>query len=134
MNYHSLTGRPTRDPEVITYHDNSGQGEMAKFTLAVNRRYSRDDKTADFFQCVAFGRQAKTVKEHVKKGKKILITGRMENNDYESDGIKVYGYNFEGDRYDIGDKFGYIKAIIDFALEREDLSQQVKEYIKKVAE
>lgn len=45
---------------------------------------------------------------------------------------KVYGYNFIGNRYDIGDKFGYIKAIIDFALEREDLSTKVMEYLKKV--
>ena len=34
--------------------------------------------------------------------------------------------------YDIGDKFGYIKAIIDFALEREDLSSKVMEYLKEV--
>lgn len=41
----------------------------------------------------------------------------------------VFGYCFEGDRYDIGDKFGYVKAIIDFSLEREDLSDKVREYI-----
>lgn len=45
----------------------------------------------------------------------------------------VYGYCFEGKRYDIGDKFGYIKAIIEFALEREDLSLKVKNYIKTLA-
>lgn len=41
----------------------------------------------------------------------------------------VYAYDFEGVRYDVGDKFGFIKATIDFALDREDLKNQVEEYI-----
>ena len=41
----------------------------------------------------------------------------------------VYAYDFEGKRYDVGDKFGFIKATIDFALDREDLHDQVIEYI-----
>lgn len=45
----------------------------------------------------------------------------------------VYAYDFEGIRYDVGDKFGFIKATIDFALDREELHDQVLEYIKKIA-
>ncbi len=45
----------------------------------------------------------------------------------------VYAYDFEGVRYDVGDKFGFIKATIDFSLNREDLSDKVKEYIKELA-
>lgn len=45
----------------------------------------------------------------------------------------VYAYDFEGIRYDVGDKFGFIKATIDFALEREDLKQDVSTYIQKIA-
>lgn len=45
----------------------------------------------------------------------------------------VYAYDFEGVRYDVGDKFGFIKATIDFALDREELHEQVLEYIKKIA-
>ncbi|MDD3810588.1 MAG: UTP--glucose-1-phosphate uridylyltransferase GalU [Erysipelotrichaceae bacterium] len=41
----------------------------------------------------------------------------------------VYAYDFEGVRYDVGDKFGFIKATIDFALDRDNLRDQVKEYI-----
>lgn len=41
----------------------------------------------------------------------------------------VYAYDFEGVRYDVGDKFGFIKATIDFALDRDDLKNQVEEYI-----
>lgn len=46
----------------------------------------------------------------------------------------VYAYDFEGNRYDVGDKFGFIKATIDFALDREDLHDQVNEYIHSLVE
>lgn len=41
----------------------------------------------------------------------------------------VYAYDFEGKRYDVGDKFGFIKATIDFALNRKDLGDQVRDYL-----
>jgi UTP--glucose-1-phosphate uridylyltransferase len=43
----------------------------------------------------------------------------------------VYAYDFAGERYDVGDKFGFIKATVDFALEREDLHEQVMNYLKE---
>lgn len=46
----------------------------------------------------------------------------------------VYAYDFEGIRYDVGDKFGFIKATIDFALDRPELRDQVMEYIQSIAE
>ena len=46
---------------------------------------------------------------------------------------KVYASGFSGKRYDIGDKLGYIQAIIDFALENEDIGRDVREYVKKIA-
>ncbi len=46
----------------------------------------------------------------------------------------VYAYDFEGTRYDVGDKFGFIKATIDFALGREDLKDDVGAYIQQVAQ
>ena len=44
----------------------------------------------------------------------------------------VYAYDFEGKRYDVGDKFGFIKATIDFALDREDLYDQVSKHIQDI--
>lgn len=44
----------------------------------------------------------------------------------------VYAYDFEGVRYDVGDKFGFIKATIDFALDREDLKEKVKTYLTEL--
>ena len=46
----------------------------------------------------------------------------------------VYAYDFEGIRYDVGDKFGFVKATIDFALKRDDLKEKVHDYIKKIVE
>lgn len=43
----------------------------------------------------------------------------------------VYAYDFEGIRYDVGDKFGFIKATVDFALDREDLHNQVLDFLKE---
>jgi UTP--glucose-1-phosphate uridylyltransferase len=45
---------------------------------------------------------------------------------------KVYGYNFEGRRYDAGDKLGLMTATIDFALKRDDLGPQLKEHIQSL--
>ena len=44
----------------------------------------------------------------------------------------VYAYDFEGKRYDVGYKFGFIKATIDFALDREDLYDQVSKHIQDI--
>jgi len=43
----------------------------------------------------------------------------------------IYGLEMEGDRYDTGDKFWFLKATIDYALDREDLGEQVREFLKK---
>ena len=44
----------------------------------------------------------------------------------------VYGYAFRGKRYDAGNKAEYVKAIVDFALEREDLKEEIMRYLKEV--
>ena len=58
------------------------------------------------------------------KGGEIQLTDALRRMQF------LYAYNFEGQRYDTGDKFGYVKATIDFALKREDLKEQVKEFLK----
>lgn len=45
---------------------------------------------------------------------------------------KVYAYRFEGKRYDIGDKLGFLEATVELALEREDLKDTFGEYLKKM--
>ena len=89
MNKVLMCGRTTRDPEV-RYGDN--QKAVARFSLALDRRFIRDeDPTADFFNCTAFGKIAEVVEKYVTKGTKLIITGRIQNDNYTNkDGQKVY--------------------------------------------
>lgn len=47
---------------------------------------------------------------------------------------QVYAYEFEGQRYDVGEKLGFIETTIDFALEREDLQEELKKFILSKAQ
>ena len=91
MNKIILLGRLTRDPEVrYTQGDNSMA--IAKFSLAVNRRFKKENESeADFFNCTAFGKQAEFVEKYLKQGTKILLSGRIQNDNYTNkEGQKVY--------------------------------------------
>lgn len=86
MNIIVLTGRLTRDPEVRS----GKETDVAHFTLAVDD-FEKGEKTADFFDCVAFGNLAKFADEYLKKGNLINVTGRLKNNNYtDRDGNKRY--------------------------------------------
>ncbi len=63
------------------------------------------------------------------KGNEIQLTDAIRLLKSEEE---VYGYVFEGTRYDAGDKAGYVKAIIDFALERADLKEETGKYLQKI--
>ena len=94
MNMVILMGRLTRDPEVRYSQSASGDGQMAiaRYTLAVDRRFNRNgDQSADFIGCVAFGRSAEFAEKYLKQGTKIAITGRIQTGSYTNkDGNKVY--------------------------------------------
>ena len=92
MNKAILMGRLTRDPEV-RYSQSDSSMAIARFSLAVDRRYKKqgDTVTADFFNCTAFGKQGEFVEKYLKKGTKIVVTGRIQNDNYTNkDGQKVY--------------------------------------------
>ncbi len=91
MNKVILMGRLTRDPDV-RYSQNDSQISVARFTLAVDRRFKRDaDQTADFISCVAFGRTAEFFRDYIRQGTKICLEGRIQTGSYtRQDGQKVY--------------------------------------------
>ena len=92
MNKVILMGRLTRDPEV-RYSQGDNATAVARYTLAVDRRFNRnnDDQTADFINCVAFGRSGEFAEKYLHKGTKIAITGRIQTGSYTNkDGVKVY--------------------------------------------
>lgn len=91
MNKVILMGRLTRDPEV-RYSQGENAMAIARYTLAVDRRFKRDgEATADFIGCVAFGKQGEFAEKYLRQGTKIAITGRIQTGSYTNkDGQKVY--------------------------------------------
>ncbi len=90
MNQATMVGRLVRDPEIrYVENDKGDEVAVANFRIAVNRRYGEE---ADFFPCTAFGWLAEFTEKYLFKGIKIIVTGRVENNNYTNkDGEKVYG-------------------------------------------
>lgn len=91
MNKVLLMGRLTRDPEV-RYAQGDKSTAIARYTLAVDRRFKRDgDANADFINCVAFGKAAEFAEKYYKRGIKIIISGRIHTGSYTNrDGQKIY--------------------------------------------
>lgn len=91
MNKVILMGRLTRDPE-IRYTQGENPLAIARYTLAVDRRFRRDgEATADFINCVAFGRQAEHAERYYHQGIRVTICGRIQTGNYTNrDGVKVY--------------------------------------------
>ncbi len=92
MNKVILMGRLTRDPEV-RYSQGEQATAVARYTLAVDRRFKRDgdQQTADFINCVAFGRSGEFAEKYFHKGIKIAVTGRIQTGSYTNqEGQKVY--------------------------------------------
>jgi len=93
MNKVIMMGRLVRDPEVrYTQSRNGEHMAVARFTLAVDRRFAKDGETsADFFTCTAFGKLGEFAEKYLKKGTKIALTGRIQNDNYTNkNGEKVY--------------------------------------------
>ena len=92
MNKVILMGRLTRDPEVRYSTSGDTQLAIARYTLAVDRRFKRDgDQSADFIRCVAFGRSGEFAEKYFHQGTKIVAEGRIQTGSYQDkDGKTVY--------------------------------------------
>ena len=102
MNLWIGTGRPTGDPEVRV----SGDTKFARYTLAVDRGIKRDpskpdQQTADFIQCVCYGKNADFADNYIRKGMKIAVTGRIQTGKYTNkEGQTVYTTDVVVDRHE----------------------------------
>ena len=91
MNKVILMGRLTKDPEV-----RQSQGAepvtIARYTLAVDRKFKQEGQpTADFINCIAFGKLGEFAEKYLHKGVKIAVTGRIQTGSYKNkDGNTVY--------------------------------------------
>ena len=118
MNNVSLMGRLTRDPEV-RYSANT-QLANARFSVAVDRRLSKEKRmeaennnqpTADFINCVAFGRTAEVIGQYFHKGNKIAITGHIQTGSYENQqGQRIYTTDVIVDQFDFVESVNYNSA------------------------
>ena len=99
MNRVILMGRLTRDAE-IRYSQGESSTAIARFSLAVDRRFRRegDEQTADFINCVAFGRTAEFMERFGRKGTKFVAEGRIQTGSYTNkDGQRVYTTDVVGE-------------------------------------
>ena len=91
MNRVILMGRLTKNPE-IKYAGKDNDMAVARYTLAVNRRYKRDgEQEADFISCITFGKSAEFAQKYLRKGIRIVIGGRISTGSYkDKDGKTIY--------------------------------------------
>ena len=91
MNKVILMGRLTRDPDV-RYSQGENPTAVARYSLAVDRRFSRNEENStDFINIVAFGKAGEFAEKYLHKGTKVLVTGRIQTGSYTNkEGQKVY--------------------------------------------
>lgn len=90
MNKVILMGRLTREPEV-RYSQGAEPVAVARYTLAVNRRFKRkDEPEADFIPCVAFGESGEFAEKYFRKGQLVAVTGRLQVRSWDKDGERRY--------------------------------------------
>ena len=91
MNKVILLGRLVRDPET-RYGGTNDSMAVCRYTLAVDRKFKKDNEpTADFINCVAFGKTAEFAEKYFTRGLRVAVSGRIQTGSYTNrDGQKVY--------------------------------------------
>ncbi len=92
--------------------------EEAQSNVAILGRYILSPEIFEAIENTAFG-----------KGGEIQLTDALINLHKSAD---IFAYDFEGKRYDAGDKLGYLKATVEFALEKDDVKEEFKKYLKEL--
>jgi single-strand DNA-binding protein len=91
MNNVVLMGRLTRDPEV-RYSNSDTPLAIARYTLAVDRRFKRDgEPSADFIRCISFGKAGEFAEKYFSQGMRVVVSGRIQTGSYKNrNGDTVY--------------------------------------------
>lgn len=120
--YGIIDGTQTDDPNLLKVQDmvEKPNLEAAPSRFAALGRYVITPEVFDILEETRPG-----------KGGEIQLTDALRVMAHMGN---VYAYNFQGKRYDTGDKLGYLKAVVEFALRREDLGPAFKEYLKGIME
>ena len=107
MNKIILLGNVTRNPKTTRKKSEDGTDiVITKFDLAVNRKTKqKSNADADFFHCTSFGKQAEFVEKYFHSGSRVLVIGRVQNNNYTTkEGNKVYGFSIITEEVEIAQK------------------------------
>lgn len=104
LNKVTLVGRLTKDPEIRYTADN--QTPIAKFTIAVDRTFKRDNQpSADFIPIIVFGKSAENCGKFIKKGRLVAVSGRLQTRSWDDqDGKRHYATEVIADEVDFLDR------------------------------
>ncbi len=108
MNKVILIGRLVADPDVR--YSQGEQMAIARYRLAVNRKYKKDgeEQTADFINCIAFGKNGEFAEKYLHQGMKIAVSGRIQTGSYTNkDGNKVYTTDVVVEEHDFCESKAY---------------------------
>lgn len=94
-----FTGRLSKAAELTSH----GDTKVAKFVLIRNEYAGKNrDERKVAIQFTAFNGIGEAIAEHARKGDQLILTARVENNNYERGGEDVYGFNFVVDGFEFG--------------------------------
>ena len=104
MNKVILMGRLTKDPD-IRYSQGEKSTAVARFSLAVDRKFKQEGQpTADFINCLAFGKRAEFIEKYCRKGTKLVVEGSWQTGSYTNkDGNKVYTNECLIENWEVGE-------------------------------
>ena len=109
MNRYICSGRLTKDADIKTVISGEKERRIAKFTLAVDRKLSKEKReaegvvTADFIPCVAYDGNARFIEQYIKKGNAVVIEGRITTGSYiDKEGNKCYTWDVVVDSIEFG--------------------------------
>ena len=126
MNNCNFLGRLTAEPE-LTYSAKDHNLAICRYTLAVDRRFSKEDK-ADFIRIVAFGKAGEFASKWFHKGKRVLVQARFQSDQYtNNEGKKAYSYVFVAENQEFADA-------PNISATKEEVENQVLDGLNKVIE
>ena len=101
MNTVIMMGKLTKDPVI---RSTATGMQVASFTLAVNRRFAKEEPKADFFNVTAWSKTAEFVGKYFTKGQQVLVSGRLENRSWEDNaGVKRYATDIIAENVEFAD-------------------------------
>ena len=103
MNSCNFLGRLTKEP-VLSYSKNDNELAITRYTIAVDRRFSKDENAVDFIKIVAFGKAGEFASKYFHKGKRVLVQGRLQIGSYtNTNGVKVETYKIIAENQEFAD-------------------------------